>query len=134
MGTTMIIDSHVWPSKPEHWGGKGVMDDAMCAAGWAARGLGAKTGLLQGMSAEQMIERMDEAGVDMAVCHADVTVRFAGLKLVVVHAGEDVSFVKSLPAQASGHNIAPSLPDLTEDDIADYLGNNSARLFGIVTP
>ena len=38
------------------------------------------------------------------------------------------------PAQASGHNIAPSLPDLTEDDIADYLGNNSARLFGIVTP
>ena len=66
----MIIDSHVWLSKPEHWGGKGVMDDAMYAAGWASRGLGTKTGLLKGMSAEQMIERMDEAGVDMAVCHA----------------------------------------------------------------
>ena len=63
----MIIDSHVWLSKREHWGGKGVMDDAMYAAGWAARGLGAKTGLVKGMSAEQMIERMDEAGVDMAV-------------------------------------------------------------------
>ena len=66
----MIIDSHVWLSKPEHWGGKGVMDDAMYAAGWAARGLGTKTGLVKGMSAEQMIERMDEADVDMAVCHA----------------------------------------------------------------
>jgi predicted TIM-barrel fold metal-dependent hydrolase len=295
----MIIDSHVWLSKPEHWGGKGVMDDAMYAAGWAARGLGTKTGLVKGMSAEQMIERMDEAGVDMAVCHAskaphlnsevppsfvaaavekypdryiglgsvdlfgglsalremeeivdmglvgmkispassfdmplndlsimpiyekaeelgmvifvhtgwsgyfllknqhpilldEVAVRFPDLKLVVVHAGEnyyeevvmmmlknanmyantgwwgflqpvetnvrflkyakhfmvldkvlwgtdnydcrdDVPFVKSLPAQAAEHNIAPGLPELTDDDIADYMGNNAARLFGVGT-
>ena len=295
----MIIDSHVWLSKPEHWGGKGVMDDAMYRAGWAARGLGEKTGLLQGMSAEQMIERMDEAGVDMAVCHAskvphldsevpasfvaeaaakypgplhrprqrgpvrgsqrrperwtrlvdmglvgmkispassfdlplndpslmpiyeraaelgmiifvhtgwsgyfllknqhpilldDVAVEFPELKLVVVHAGEnyyeavvmmiaqepqhvrqhglvgvpaaardptsvssstpstswcstrccggtdnydcreDVPFVKSLPAMAAEHNIAPGLPELTDEDIADYMGNNAARLLGL---
>ena len=273
------------------------MDDAMYKAGWAARGLGEKTGLLQGMSPEQMIERMDEAGVDMAVCHAskaphlnsevpasfvaaaveqfpdryiglgsvdlfgglpalremeeivdmglvgmkispassfdmplnderimpiyekaeelgmvifvhtgwsgyfllknqhpllldDVAVRFPDLKLVVVHAGEnyyeevvmmmlknpnmyantgwwgflqpletnirflkyakhfmvldkclwgtdnfdcreDVPFVRSFPAKADDLGIAPGLPELTDDDIADYMGNNAARLFGI---
>ena len=31
-------------------------------------------------------------------------------------------------ALAKELNIAPGLPDLTDDDIADYLGNNAARL------
>ena len=44
------------------------MDDAMIAAGWTE--IGEKTGLLQGMSAAQMVERMDEAGVDKAICHS----------------------------------------------------------------
>ena len=291
----MIIDSHVWLSKPEHWGEKRVMDDAMIKAGWTE--VGKKTGLIQGMSAEQMIDRMDEAGVDMAVCHAnksphlgaevpasfvasavekypdryiglgsvdlfgglsalremedivamglvgmkispatsfdmplndarlmpiyekaeelgmiicvhtgwsgyfylknqhpilldEVSVRFPDLKLLVVHAGEnyyeevvmmmlknpnmyantgwwgflqpletnirflkyakhfkvldkvlwgtdnydcrdDMPFVKSLPAQAKKYNIAPGLPELTDEDIRDYIGNNAARLFGL---
>ena len=69
----MIIDTHVWLSKPEHWGDQDIMDDAMYKAGWAARGLGTKTGLTKGTNAEQMVEIMDEAGVDMAVCHSETT-------------------------------------------------------------
>ena len=64
----MIIDTHVWLSKPEHWGNITHMDDAMLAAGWTD--IGEKTGLIQGMSAEHMVDRMDEAEVDKAVCHA----------------------------------------------------------------
>lgn len=293
----MIIDTHVWLSKPEHWGGQDIMDDAMYKAGWAARGLGVKTGLTKGANAEQMVEIMDEAGVDKAVCHAvkvpaldthvpsewvaaecarfpdrlipmgsvdllggaaslremeeitamgsvgmkitpapsygmalnderlmpiyekaaelgmiiqvhtgwsgfgrlalqhpilldDVAVRFPELKLVVVHAGEnyyeevvmmmlknpnmyagtgwwgflqpletnvrflkyakhfmvldkclwgtdnfdcreDVPYIKSFPRLAEELNIAPGLPDLTDEDITGYLGNNAARLLGL---
>ena len=288
----MIIDTHVWLSKPEHWGGLADMDDAMIAAGWTD--IGTKTGLIQGMSAEQMVERMDEAGVDQAICHStkvpnrnthvpsefvaaevakfpdrligmgsvdllgglpalremeeitdmgligmkmvptpgyqiplndlrimpiyekaeelgmliqvhtgwsgvgllrqqhpllldEVSVRFPKLKLLVVHAGEnyyeevvmmmlknpnmyagtgwwgflqpletnvrflkyakhfkvlnkcmwgtdnydcreDVPYVKSFPRLTKELNIAPGLPELTDDDITDYLGGNAARL------
>ena len=39
--------------------------------------------------------------------------------------------MKSLPAKAAEYNIGPGLPEITDDDIADYLGNNAARLFGV---
>ena len=293
----MIIDTHVWLSKPEHWGDQDIMDDAMYKAGWAARGLGTETGLTKGTNAEQMVEIMDEAGVDMAVCHSvkvprlnthvptewvvsecakfpdrlipmgsvdllggvaslremeeitamggvgmkmtpapsygialnderlmpiyekaaelgmiiqihtgwsgfgrlalqhpllldDVAVRVPELKLIVVHAGEnyyeevvmmmlknpnmyagtgwwgflqpletnvrflkyakhfmvldkclwgtdnfdcrkDVPYTKSFPRLARELNIAPGLPDLTDEDIDAYLGDNAARLYGV---
>ena len=66
----MIIDTHVWLSKPEHWGDQDIMDDAMYKAGWAARGARYQDRLTKGINAEQMVEIMDEAGVDMAVCHS----------------------------------------------------------------
>ena len=44
---------------------------------------------------------------------------------------EDVPFVRSFPAKAAELGIAPGLPELTDDDIADYMGNNAARLFGV---
>ena len=40
----------------------------MIDAGWTE--IGEKTGLNQGMSGEEMVARMDEAGVDMAISHA----------------------------------------------------------------
>ena len=291
----MIIDTHVWLSKPEHWGEDNAMDDAMIAAGWTE--IGKKTGLVQGMSGEQMVARMDEAGVDVAVCHSqkvpdrninipaefvaaevakfpdrligmggvdllgglpslremeeiidmgligmkmvpspgygiplndprimpiyekaeelgmliqvhtgwsgygllkqqhpllldEVSVRFPDLKLLVVHAGEnyyeevvmmmlknrnmyagtgwwgflqpletnvrflkyakhfkvldkcmwgtdnydcreDVPYIKSFPRLAAELNIAPGLPELTDEDIDAYLGGNAARLLGV---
>ena len=288
----MIIDTHVWLSEPNSWGDLTMMDDAMIDAGWTE--IGEKTGLNQGMSGAEMVARMDEAGVDMAISHAikmphlnahvpsefvagevakfpdrligmgsvdllgglpalremeeivdmgligmkitpapdydmnldderimpiyekaeelgmiiqvhtgwagydllsqqhplhldRVSVRFPELKLIVVHAGfnyyeevvmmmlknrnmyagtgwwgflqpleasvrflkyakhfkvldkclwgtdnydcrEDVPYIKSFPRLAKELNIAPGLPDLTDDDIAAYLGNNAARL------
>ena len=288
----MIIDTHVWLSEPDSWGDLTMMDDAMIAAGWTE--IGEKTGLNQGMSGEEMVARMDEAGVDKAISHAikmphlnahvpsefvagevakfpdrligmgsvdllgglpalremeeitdmgligmkitpapdydmnlnderimpiyekaeelgmiiqvhtgwagygllsqqhplhldEVSVRFPDLKLIVVHAGfnyyeevvmmmlknrnmyagtgwwgflqpleanvrflkyakhfrvldkclwgtdnydcrEDVPYIKSFPRLARELNIAPGLPDLTDDDIDAYLGNNAARL------
>ena len=293
----MIIDTHVWLSKPEHWGGLTGMDDAMIAAGWTD--IGEKTGLVKGMSGEQMVALMDEAGVDKAVCHSikmphlnthvpsewvaeetakfpdrfigmgsvdllgglpslremeeitdmgligmkitpapsydmdlnderimpiyekaeelgmliqvhtgwagfgllsqqhpllldEVSVRFPDLKLLVVHAGEnyyeevvmmmlknrnmyagtgwwgflqpletnvrflkyakhfkvldkclwgtdnydcreDVPYIKSFPRLAAELNIAPGLPELTDEDIDAYLGGNAARLLGLDT-
>ena len=64
----MIIDTHVWLSEPNSWGDLTMMDDAMIDAGWTE--IGEKTGLNQGMSGEEMVARMDEAGVDMAISHA----------------------------------------------------------------
>ena len=64
----MIIDTHVWLSEPNSWGDLTMMDDAMIAAGWTE--IGEKTGLNQGMSGEEMVARMDEAGVDIAISHA----------------------------------------------------------------
>ena len=293
----MIIDTHVWLSKPEHWGDLSIMDDSMIAAGWTE--IGEKTGLVKGMSAEEMVALMDEAGVDKAICHAikmphlnthvpsewvaaqvakipdrligmgsvdllgglpslremeeitdmgligmkitpapsydmdlnderimpiyekaeelgmliqvhtgwsgfgllrqqhpllldEVSVRFPDLKLLVVHAGEnyyeevvmmmlknpnmyagtgwwgflqpletnvrflkyakhfkvldkcmwgtdnydcreDVPYVKSFPRLAKELNIAPGLPELTDADIDNYLGDNAARLLGLDT-
>ena len=46
---------------------------------------------------------------------------------------EDVLFVKSLPAKAAEHNITPELPELTDDDIADCMGDDAAHLFGVDT-
>ena len=63
-----IIDTHVWLSGPNSWGDLTMMDDAMIAAGWTE--IGEKTGLNQGMSGEEMVACMDEAGVDKAISHA----------------------------------------------------------------
>tara|TARA_B100001013_G_C24592431_1_gene435346 strand:- start:70 stop:951 length:882 start_codon:yes stop_codon:yes gene_type:complete len=66
----MIIDTHVWVTKAEHWGDWNTevpMDDSMIHAGW--NDIGKKTGVI-GVSPEKMLERMDEAGVDKAVMHA----------------------------------------------------------------
>ena len=293
----MIIDTHVWLNPPGAWGDLEIMDDAMIAAGWTE--IGDKTGLVQGVFAEEMVARMDEAGVDKAVCHSikvpqynvlvspefvagevakypdrligmgsvdllgglpalremeeitdmgligmkmvpspnydmdlnderimpiyekaeelgmliqvhtgwagfgllsqqhpllldEVSVRFPDLKLLVVHAGEnyyeevvmmmlknrnmyagtgwwgflqpletnvrflkyakhfkvldkcmwgtdnydcreDVPYIKSFPRLAAELNIAPGLPELTDEDIDAYLGGNAARLLGLDT-
>ena len=291
----MIIDTHVWLSEAHHFGDLVNMDDAMERAGWAE--VGENAGLIQGTSAEEMIERLDQAGVDVAICHAmdaphvwahvpndfvkdavdrypdrfiglgsvnllggstvlkemegivdmgligmkmfpapvfdmainderlmpiyekaqelgmmlqihtgwsgfgllkqqhpllldEVAVRFPDLKIIVVHAGynyyeevvmmilknpnmyagtgwwgilqplethvrflkyakhfkvldkclwgtddydcrEDVPFIKSFPRLAREQNIAPGLPELTDEDIDAYLGGNAARLLGL---
>jgi predicted TIM-barrel fold metal-dependent hydrolase len=44
---------------------------------------------------------------------------------------EDVPYIKSFPRLARELNIAPGLPDLTDEDIDAYLGDNAARLYGV---
>ena len=44
---------------------------------------------------------------------------------------EDVPYTKSFPRLARELNIAPGLPELTDEDIDDYLGGNAARLYGV---
>ena len=70
----MIIDSHGWINKKEHWGKfqADVMDQAWNEMGLSdSIGMWEKTGIVgRYSSTDVMIKMMDEAGVDKTVLHA----------------------------------------------------------------
>ena len=70
----MIIDSHGWINKKEHWGKLqgDLMDQSWNDAGFSeTRGMWKKTGIVgRYSSVEEMVQMMDEAGVDKTVLHA----------------------------------------------------------------
>ena len=43
----------------------------------------------------------------------------------------DLPLARSLPELAKKHNIGPTMPDITQEDMDGFLGNNAARLFDI---
>ena len=43
----------------------------------------------------------------------------------------DVALVKSLPEKSKEYNLFPTLPEINDEDIKNYLGNNAAKLMGI---
>ena len=43
----------------------------------------------------------------------------------------DIALVKSLPEKSKEYNLFPTLPEINNEDIENYLGNNAAKLMGI---
>ena len=70
----MIIDSHGWINKKEHWGKftSELMDQSWVSSDFSeTRSVWKKTGIVgRYASVEEMIQMMDEAGVDKTLLHA----------------------------------------------------------------
>ena len=69
----MIIDSHGWVTEKKHWGimTPEIMDNSAAEAGWTkTRGMHAQTGIVGRYKLPDLIEMMDEMGVDRTVTMA----------------------------------------------------------------
>ena len=77
----MIIDTHGWINKTEHWGKQSgdLMDQSWKASpGYSeTRSVHQKTGIVgRYTSVEELVQMMDEAGVDKTLLHAMTTPSF----------------------------------------------------------